>query len=128
MRNLNIRKAFFIMIALVVSSCVSTDPFLSVYVINQSEERIFVQFVSKGYGWEIFRETIQPRHEKRWTDYAGRMLEPLLANQDGWIVHIYPDSLFPVPHDSLKTIPPLKQWDVAVWKDLENLGGIFEYP
>jgi hypothetical protein len=115
------------MMPLIFSSCVSVS-YPSVRVVNQSEERIFVQFVSSGYDWEIFRKLLEPRQGQLWEAFEVDSWETLIEEQNGWIVRIYPDSLFSVPHDSLKTIPPLKQWEVAEWKDVENLGGIFEYP
>jgi hypothetical protein len=96
---------------------------------NASNEWIFAQIVSMGGGWEIFREKVRPHRAKEWSVEEGEeSWGILIANQGGWIVRIYPDSLFSVPHDSLKTIPPLKQWEVKEWQDIVNLDGTFEYP
>jgi hypothetical protein len=128
MKNLFIHKALPLAFTLLLVACQdNSERYLRVG--NASNEWIVAQFVSRGNGWEIFREKVKPHRAKEWGIYDGEEIwGSLIEEQGGWIVRIYPDSLFSVPHDSLKTIPPLKQWEVKEWQDIVNLDGTFEYP
>jgi hypothetical protein len=112
--------------AIGILSCWET--FYTIYVINQSSEKIFVIYITGASNEELWRESINAHSRVMEYEFERETWDIYIQFQGGWHIKLYPHELYKAPKDSLDKIEPLKSWFVRNYADIEALNEKFVYP